>query len=179
MMPFKAKIFQQKVDQWVRGEAREELLNACADYITLTTPAQMAHFLHDLMDVFDQKVDAGTRLEIMQACGRKCIGASMLKKARHIAQEAKDIDDLLARMNAAHMGGGRLKREGNVIHAGFDRCYCGSVSKTKEIFSPTYCQCSCGWYQQLFETLLGKPVQVDLLGSIIIGDPRCEFLVHI
>jgi hypothetical protein len=178
-MPFKAKIFQQEVDQLVQRETREELFNACDDYMTLTTPTQKAHFLHDLMDVFDQKVDAGTRREIMQACGRQCIGASTLKKARHFAREAKDIDDLLARMNAAHMGGGRLKRVGNVIHAGFDRCYCGSVSKTKKIFSPTYCQCSCGWYQQLFETLLEKPVQVDLLGSIIMGDPRCQFLVHI
>jgi len=178
-MPFKTKIFQQKVDQWVQGEVREELLNACDDYMTLTTAVQKAQFLHGMMNAFDQKVDGNTRTKIMQACGRHCIGASTLKRARLIAQGAKDTDDLLERLNAAHIGGGYLQRERDVIHAAYDRCYCGSVSKTKEVFSPTYCQCSCGWYQKLFEMLLERPVEVDLLGSIIRGDSRCQFLIHI
>jgi predicted ArsR family transcriptional regulator len=43
-------------------------------------------------------------------------------------------------------------------------------------FSATYC--SCGWYRQLFETLLDGPVEVELLGSIVQGDERCRFLIH-
>jgi predicted hydrocarbon binding protein len=52
------------------------------------------------------------------------------------------------------------------------------VSQAQEPFSPTYCQCSCGWYRQLFETLQGKAVEVDLLGSIRQGDERCQFLIR-
>jgi predicted hydrocarbon binding protein len=53
------------------------------------------------------------------------------------------------------------------------------VSKTGEPFSATYCHCSCGWYRQLFETLLNGPVEVELLGSIAQGDEHCRFLIHI
>jgi predicted ArsR family transcriptional regulator len=36
----------------------------------------------------------------------------------------------------------------------------------------------CGWYRQLFETLLEQPVEVDLLASIVQGDERCRFLIR-
>jgi len=131
------------------------------------------------MDVLDREVDRETRKTIMEACGRRCISVTTIKKARSLLQEARDLDDLLGRLKQVHIGGGYLQREGDVIRAAYDRCYCGSVSRTREPFSATYCHCSCGWYRQLFETLLCRPVAVELLGSIIQGDERCQFLIHI
>ena len=81
-------------------------------------------------------------------------------------------------MNEAHIGGGHLKRKNNIIFAQYDKCYCGSVNKTKELFSDTYCYCSCGWYSQLFETLLQKPVEIDLNSSIIQGNDSCLFQIR-
>jgi hypothetical protein len=131
------------------------------------------------MQVLDREVDQETRRMVMEACGRRCMSATTIKKARSLQQEARDLDGLLDRLNQAHIGGGYLEREGTVIRAAYDRCYCGSVSKTREPFSATYCHCSCGWYRQLFETLLDRQVEVELLGSIIQGDERCQFLIHI
>ncbi|MBN1139536.1 MAG: hypothetical protein JXM73_23370 [Anaerolineae bacterium] len=178
-MPFKAGVFQENVESWLQGAARDELVRDCEAYATLKTPAQKARRIRDMVDVLDREVDAETRRTIMQACGRRCIGAGTLEKAMRIAQQARDLDDLLARLNAMHIGGGHLQREGKAIHAAYDRCYCGSVNKIKEPLSATYCLCSCGWYQQLFETLLDRPVEVELLGSIAHGDERCRFLIHI
>jgi predicted hydrocarbon binding protein len=132
-----------------------------------------------MMEVLEREVDEQTRRAIMEACGRRCIGASTLQKARRIAREAGDLDDMLRRLNEVHLGGGHLQLDGDVIHAAYDRCYCGSVSKTREPFSATYCHCSCGWYRQLFETLLERPVEVELLGSILQGDERCRFLIRV
>jgi hypothetical protein len=177
-MPFKARIFQENVQSQVEGAARDELMRACEAYAALTTPQQKARCIRDMMEVLDREVDAETRRAIMEACGRRCIGASTLEKARRFRQEARDLDDLLARLNEAHIGGEHLRREGGVIHAAYDRCYCGSVSKTREPLSVTYCYCSCGWYRQLFETLLDEPVEVELLSSIVQGDENCRFLFH-
>jgi hypothetical protein len=178
-MPFKAQTFQENVDQRVAGAARDELAQACQAYTSMTAPQQKIRSIQGMMDVLDTQVDEETRWAIMEACGRRCIGASTLEKARRLQMEAQDLDDLLSRLNAAHLGGGHLQREGDVIHAAYDRCYCGSVSKTRQPFSSTYCHCSCGWYQQLFESLLGRPVEVELLGSIIQGDERCRFLIRV
>lgn len=178
-MPFKAQVFRDNVELRVGGVARDELMRACDAYAALTTAQQKARCIRDMMEVLDREVDKETRRAIMQACGRRCIGASTLARARRLGQEARDLDDLLARLNEVHIGGGHLQREGDAIHAAYDRCYCGSVSQTREPLSATYCHCSCGWYQQLFEALLGEPVEVELLGSVIQGDERCRFLIHI
>ena len=178
-MPFRVQVFQENVARRAGSALQDELAQACDAYASLTTPQQKARCIRSIMDRLDREMDEETRWAIMEACGRRCIGASTLREARRLQQEAQDLDDLLRRLNQARIGGGHLQREGWVIHAAYDRCYCGSVSKTREPFSATYCHCSCGWYQQLFETLLDAPVEVELLGSIIQGDERCQFLIHI
>lgn len=176
-MPFKPKTFEASASTYLSGDLLEDLVDRARAYEGLTTPRQKAGCVGALMAALDQAVDEVTRQAIMQACGRACLGASTLERARRLARGAEDIDDLLAQMNAAHLGGGHLRREGDVIHAAYDRCYCGSVSKTRAPISPTYCQCSCGWFQQLFEGLLGQPVEVVLDRSVIRGAPRCEFRI--
>jgi predicted hydrocarbon binding protein len=118
------------------------------------------------------------RRRVMEECGRQCIGRSTLARARKLAAEASDLDDLLARFNQAHLGGD-LRREGDIIRGSYTRCYCGSVSKTKEPISPTYCHCSCGWYKQLFETTPERPVEVELVDSIAQGADACRFVIRL
>jgi predicted hydrocarbon binding protein len=178
-MPFRTQFFMENVNTRLRESVRDELEHICEGYHTAKTPLQKARCVKDIMDVLDQKVDEETRSEIMGACGQRCIGASTLKKATKLQEQVSDLDELLELLNAYHIGGGHLEIREGVIHASYDRCYCGSVSKTKVHFSQTYCHCSCGWYQKLFETLLGKPVSVELLSSIIQGDERCEFRIII
>ncbi|MBN1584353.1 MAG: hypothetical protein JXA89_26845 [Anaerolineae bacterium] len=178
-MPFKATVFQEHLAGRVVNVPGEALAQACAAYAELTTPGQRARCIKEMIDLLDCEADEPTRWAIMQACGRRCIGASTLARARKLAQSTPNLDGLLAQLNQAHIGGGHLRRDGETIYAAYDRCYCGSVNKTREPFSATYCHCSCGWYEQLFETLLGRPVEVELLGSILQGDERCRFRVHI
>jgi len=178
-MPFRVDRFQEAYQGKVGAPLQAEIQQACEAYLAMTTPRQKACAIREIMEILDRETSANVRHEIMEACGRQCIGASVLEKARRLQKESENIDDLLDRLNQAHIGGGHLSREGNVIHAFYDRCYCGSVSQSKEAFSSTYCHCSCGWYHHLFKSLLGKPVEVELLGSILQDADRCEFLIRL
>ena len=131
-----------------------------------------------MMAVLDREVDEEARRAIMEACGRTCISGRTLAEAGRLQREANDLDDLLHGLNEVHIGGGQLRCEGEVIRAVYESCYCGSVSHTREPLSATYCRCSCGWYRELFETLLKRPVEVELLSSIIQGHDGCEFLIR-
>ena len=42
-----------------------------------------------MMDILDRELDDATRYEIMEACGRQCIGASILEKARRLQKDFK------------------------------------------------------------------------------------------
>jgi predicted hydrocarbon binding protein len=176
-MPFRVIRFSDNVTSIPDAKVREELTHTAAEFNTAKTPLQKARCVKALMDVMDQDVDAKKRIAIMEACGRSCIGKSTLKKAQKLQQQAADFDELLTLLNENQIGGGHLRRQGSVILASYDRCYCGSVSHTKEAFSDTYCHCSCGWYRELFETILDITVEVELLGSIIQGDKQCTFRI--
>ncbi len=178
-MPFRVRYFLENLERWVESGTRDELTQACDSYASLTTPQQKARCIQGMMEVLDQEADEEARRLIMEACGRSCIGTSTLEKVRRIKQKAQNLEDLLNELNQAHIGGGYLKLDGETIQASYDHCYCGSVSKAKVPFSSTYCLCSCGWYKQLFETLFDKPVEVELQGSIIQGNERCQFLIRI
>ncbi len=178
-MAFQVATFEENVTQLVAGTAKHQLLDGCREYGTLTTPHQRACSIQGMMVVLDRELDAEARWSIMEACGRICISAGTVAEARQLQREANDLDDLLCRLNEAHIGGGQLRRKGDVIRAAYESCYCGSVSHTREPISATYCRCSCGWFRELFETLLERPVEVELLSSIIQGHDRCGFAIRI
>ncbi len=61
-------------------------------------------------------------------------------------------------------------------------CHCPRIresvgSKTK--ISPTYCYCGAGFYKAIWEYILGQPVKVEMLESVLNGDDVCKFAVHL
>jgi hypothetical protein len=61
-------------------------------------------------------------------------------------------------------------------------CHCNRIrdAVTKGIdISETYCYCGAGFYQNIWETILEKPVKIELLESILKGDDFCKYRITI
>jgi predicted hydrocarbon binding protein len=178
-MPFKVQRFEQSLAACVDADARAKLLEGCEVYDVIKSPAKKARWIEGLMERLEEGVGETVAREVMVGCGRQCISRSLLEKARKLWRESGAIDDFLDGLNQAHIGGGSLRLEGDIIYGSYERCYCGSVSKAAEPIPPTYCYCSCGWYKMLFETVLERPVEVELLSSIAQGADACRFAIRI
>ena len=48
-----------------------------------------------------------------------------------------------------------------------------------EPISPSFCNCSGGWYVQMWEAILDRRLRIDLVESVLQGHDRCLFAVHI
>ncbi len=64
------------------------------------------------------------------------------------------------------------------------RLYCHCPRVRDEVGNaPTlpleYCHCGAGFYQGIWEEILGQPVQVDVLQSVMQGDEVCQVAVHL
>jgi hypothetical protein len=142
--------------------------------------AQKAEWIRNAVQRLEKETGKATARRVMQACGMKCCGPTQQKRARQFMAETGSIEGLLARLNEAGIGGGRLRRKSDgTITGGYDWCYCGRVKQTREPFpTDTYCHCSTGWYRSLFEAALGKPVKVRLKQSILQGAASCEFEIE-
>jgi predicted hydrocarbon binding protein len=42
-----------------------------------------------------------------------------------------------------------------------------------EAVPPSFCHCSTSWDRQLWEGVLGRPVEVEVVKSLLKGDERC------
>lgn len=43
--------------------------------------------------------------------------------------------------------------------------------------SASYCWCSVGYVQEIHERVFGRPVNVELVESVLRGNPRCRFRI--
>ncbi|HUJ42676.1 MAG TPA: hypothetical protein VLW52_03605 [Opitutaceae bacterium] len=57
-------------------------------------------------------------------------------------------------------------------------CFCPLISRFHHA-PPVACQCSLGWQQHTWETLLQKSVRVELKESVLRGGKRCVFVIHV
>lgn len=110
-------------------------------------------------------------------------------------------DDVLAFVNNdPEIGGGR--RAGSVVYetkipfmtpeylAAADPtlkryyyCHCPwareAIKNGDTALTATFCQCSAGFHKRPWEVALGRPVRAEVLESVLKGDDRCRFAIHL
>ncbi len=128
----------------------------------------LTRFMTDI----DAQLDEPRRIALMEARGRSC---ARLGPARIAEAHKGNLDAFIADFGR-HMGPDGLRREGNVVKVKYPTCYCPLAAEIKEL-SPTYCNCSAGWLKELYETVTGKPVTVEVIETVKRGGQACRFNV--
>ena len=135
----------------------------------------MEGWISCLIAGLDQYVDEGTRAKVLEQCGRQCQSQRFVEKARSIYKKSKDVDEFLGKFGEIYE---HLHREGDNVYIVYPKCYCSFVNKIPSgRLSATYCNCSRGWAKELFEGVLGRPVEVVMEKSIVKGDDQCKFRI--
>jgi predicted hydrocarbon binding protein len=178
-VPWSIDRFVDCLKPFAKQDKISKLIEGCGKIDSSSSPVKKAEFAKCLMDNFERQFPENVRIKVMENCGRRCIGVPTIEKAKGIKRNTKNLAELIDGLNKQHIGGGRLKLENNKINVEYGKCYCGMVSKTKERFSSTYCNCSRGYLQELFEQIFEKPIKVDLVESVIQGAKSCSFIIYI
>ena len=133
---------------------------------------------NNLVNTLELELDKDISEKIIDKCGRICANeCGATKEVEEIVRSLGDtvsVDSIIEKMNKAGIGGGKLRKEGNVIVGIYDQCYCPS---RKHIKSNIYCRCTQGWVKEVFEKILERKVDVVLENSIAWGDEICKFVV--
>ena len=173
--------FKRCIDAEASAAVSKKVIIKPEQFDETSNYAQKAEWIRNAVQRLEKEVGKATAIKVMQACGVKCCGPTQQKRAKQFMEESHSVEELLAKLNEAGVGGGRLTlKNKNTILGGYDWCYCGRVKQTKEPFpTDTYCHCSTGWYKSLFEAAFDKPVEVTLKQSILQGADTCEFEIRL
>ena len=129
------------------------------------------HWVKDLVDQADTQLTEAQRKALLEARGRSCARSG---GARRAAPFKGKLDEWVADMGPDH-----AKRTGDVVTVTYPKCYCPLVSDFEEPLSSSYCFCSAGWLKEVFETVSGRAVAVEILETVKRGAPRCRFEVKL
>jgi len=174
------------------GEAvRKSVMEGSEKITEKTDKKKIAIFVKKAMERLDATVDEETRFKIMVNCGYACAKVNRRAVDRFVARRNKfeTLDEFLDAEQKKPSIGTRLERHGEIVYQFYTpqsyrrpvRCYCGLLRglPVDEKVSLTYCYCSKGFVEKVWEAILGKPVKVDLLQSVVSGAKECKFVIHL
>jgi hypothetical protein len=147
-------------------------------------------WIRRFMEVMDENLDAATCKKLMQINGSLCAQGAYEELSPSAGHSMEDIDATIAEWQKG-LGKENIYRQGNTVFFNYvgnpkglkiadGYCLCPMIENGPATLSPTYCQCSVGYVQFMFQKLItGKPVVVELLESLRGGGKACRFKVSL
>jgi predicted hydrocarbon binding protein len=127
-----------------------------------------------LLGILSDKVDEPTLNDILRLLGRHCASTySLTEKHRG------DVDGFIQEFQQQTKEEISYDREmGLITIVGPERddCFCPLVDR--RTISGQVCNCSLGWQEYTYETLLERRVEVTLKESVVRGGKRCVFEIR-
>ena len=185
----------------IAGEAvKKDVMRGCEKLGSHPTPSKRARWIKGAMERLDALVDEETRKRIMINTCPHVYPRKRIEKLRKQYEQLGSVDKLLEVMyNDKSYGGTSYydcpQRKGDTVYitkvpcnpkshqkaeTELERkltyCHCPWIRaalKTHETVSPIFCYCSVSWDKQLWEGILGIPVEVKIVESLLNGDSHC------
>jgi predicted hydrocarbon binding protein len=134
------------------------------------------NWLKNFFAILDANLDEQTKMKMMEECGRSCARTGPIRAAQ---KHKGNLDSFLVTFAKWHGGAEYIQKDGNKLQVTCKECYCPLVKDGPATLPYSYCFCSRGWMKELFETVMGKPVEVELIQSIKRGAENCKFTIQI
>ena len=193
------KRFAKNLDRVLGSDARKEITQGSDKLFTLeSTIDERAKWIKAAIERLNELADEEQKYDILSCCAHD-FSQKRIAKLRVIYEQSQDIDEVIKAMHEDPAWYEKPRREGNTIYVRKipydsknykkaknknekrkDYCHCAMVrNHLKEAISPTFCYCGAGWYRQIWEGILGKPVKVEIQKSLLKDDDTCEFAIHL
>lgn len=136
------------------------------------------NWLSDLVGTIETELDEATKVRLMAGCGRGCFKRHKFKS--DIAEKGRrDLDKLIE----AYKQNFEVWKEGNTVHVRYGEvsqgCYCPAAKFRPAKPNDLHCECTRATHQTIFETALGRPIDVKILETVRRGSKTCHFIATV
>ncbi len=188
------------VEEVLGAEARRQVMEGI-ELIDVDSSAETYRtWVHEAMGRIDQLTeDAGEKFR-MVSCAAHVFPHYRIDRLRSIYEQEHDIDAVLQEMytdpdwyedpvrignqlfitkvpwdqEAFKQATTRDERRLATCHCSFVRPYLNDEPRK---ISATFCWCGAGWYRRLWEGILGKPIQVEHVDTLLSGAEDCRLVI--
>jgi predicted hydrocarbon binding protein len=152
---------------------------------TATTPADNSPLKQELdgsrerfaklVSIMGEDLDGATRDKILARLGRECAQAysAFFQKYRG------DLQGFLAKTKTAWLEKAEYDEKAGILRVigKPSPCACPLVKVGRT--PADFCNCTLGWQQEAFSTVIGKPVTAEIEETVLRGGSRCSFRITV
>lgn len=188
----------KNVGQVLGAGAREKIMQGSDTLFTLeSTTADKVKWVSAAVQKLDEIATNDEKVDILSRCAHD-FSEKRIANLRAIYERNKDVDEVLKAMRDDPLWYEDPVRKGDIIYVTkvpYNRkgceeaksvaekkrnyCHCPMIRDHLDEIPSTFCNCGAGWYRQIWEGILGRPVRVENLKSLPRGDDTCEFAIHL
>lgn len=126
-----------------------------------------------LLSIMANDLDPAVRLKILQSLGRECAQdyGALFQKCRG------DLGGFLAKIQTAWVERAEYDEKTGLLRIIGKPAPCACPLVKPGRTPAEFCDCTLGWQEAAFATVLGKPVAVEIEESVLRGGTRCSFRI--
>ena len=128
-----------------------------------------------LLAVLDEQLDEAARGRVLQGLGRQCAQ----DYGAFFAKYRGDLQGYLDKVKTAWVERTEYDEKTGILRVIGKPGPCGCPLVKAGRTPAGFCECSRGWNQAAFATVLGRPVSVEIEESVLGGGSRCSFRVGV
>jgi hypothetical protein len=189
------RLFSEGAEKYLGAEARQKLMQGIESITPESSSKDYTTWIQGAIERLDELTDDNEKkCQVVSHCAH-VFPQERIDHLRSIYEQGT-FDYILREMYTDNFWYEKPVRRGNVLYLRknpFDPkgyanattpterrkayCHCAFVhpylDKIPSSLSPTFCYCGAGWYRRLWEGILGQPVQIELVETLLKGNDQC------
>ena len=192
-------LFAEGAEKFLGAEARQYLMQGSESITPQSSFAEYTGWIQGAIERLDALTDnEETKCQVVSHCAH-VFPQERIEHLRAIYEQG-EFDDILREMYTDDFWYEKPVRRGNVIYMrknpydpeGYQNaatpgerrrayCHCPFVhpylDEIPSRLSPTFCYCGAGWYRRLWEGILGQPVKIEHVETLLRGHDQCRLAI--
>ena len=128
-----------------------------------------------LLSIMGEQLDEATRNKLLQGLGRECAQ----DYGPFFSKYRGDLRGFLDKIKTAWVERTEFDEKSGILRVIGKPAPCACPLVKAGRTPAGFCDCSRGWTQAAYSTVLGKPVSVEIEESVLRGGTRCSFRIGI
>jgi len=163
----------------IADEFNEDIMNKMfQDYSTSLSGAKRAEWVLKMIQKLEHEFGLETTIKILEKSGRQSCSNNFKKTVGKLMEDSDSIKSFVHNLQEHYKRSSFFEFvDDNTIIGGHRKCYDVIKSASKPIDSKAFCHCCVGHSKEFYESALEKPVDVDIIETVMTGGDTCKFKI--
>ncbi len=194
------RLLAEGMEKTLGTAARQQVTEGIEEITPESSLEMYTEWIRGAMDRLDSLTDDPEEKYQVMSCCAHVFPDERIARMRSIYEQRHEIDDILREIYNDPAWYEDPIRKGNVLYMrkvpydpeGYEKaatpverrrayCHCAFVrpylDEVPSRMSPTFCWCGSGWYRRLWEGILGQPIKIEHLETLLKGNDQCTLTI--